>query len=95
MLGDKRAEVTLLLDKEAILKGRDLSHTEKNFQGNIQTMSKRTQMVGQVGQMQMGYHPMYMNQMYYPPPPAFYPQTQPPLYYDMNYQHHFQQQPAE
>lgn len=27
MLGDKRVEVTLLLDEQVILKGRDLSHT--------------------------------------------------------------------
>jgi hypothetical protein len=27
ILGDKRVEVTLLLDEEAILRGKDLSHT--------------------------------------------------------------------
>jgi hypothetical protein len=33
-LGDKRAEVTLLLDEELVLRGRDLSHTERMFQGD-------------------------------------------------------------
>lgn len=27
LLGDKRVEVTLLLDEQVVLKGRDLSHT--------------------------------------------------------------------
>lgn len=31
LLGDKRVEITLLLDEESITKGRDFSNTEKNF----------------------------------------------------------------
>jgi hypothetical protein len=37
ILGDKRVEVTLLLDEEAILRGKDLSHTEKMFQSESNT----------------------------------------------------------
>ena len=29
LLGDKRAEVAVLLDESVIMKGRDLSHTQK------------------------------------------------------------------
>ena len=34
LLGDKRAEVAVLLDDEAILKGHDLSNTEEKFQND-------------------------------------------------------------
>jgi|JI10StandDraft_1071094.scaffolds.fasta_scaffold1580768_1 hypothetical protein len=32
LLGDKRAEVAVLLDESVIMKGRDLSHTQKMYQ---------------------------------------------------------------
>lgn len=41
LLGDKRVEVTLLLDEEIILKNRDLSHTEKMFSGDGNTGDKK------------------------------------------------------
>lgn len=32
LLGDKRAEVAVLLDEATIMKGKDLTHTQKMFQ---------------------------------------------------------------
>jgi hypothetical protein len=37
LLGDKRTEVTLLLDENFVLKNKDLSHTEKQFGGGEST----------------------------------------------------------
>jgi hypothetical protein len=37
LLGDKRAEVAVLIDEEAVTKGHDLSHTEKMFQNDANT----------------------------------------------------------
>jgi len=98
LLGDKRAEVALLLDESIILKGHDLSHTEKLYQGDGQRGRKNPPhygmdngMQGQGGMMQMpmGY-PMYQNNNMYPPqnpyaPPSYYPPQPPQYYYDPNY----------
>lgn len=87
MLGDKRVEVTLLLDEQVILKGRDLSYTERMFQDSIQ--QDRRKSMGYYGMdpmknmmpMQMNYPPMYGNP--YPPYLPYY-QSPNPYYYDPN-----------
>lgn len=95
MLGDKRVEVTLLLDEQVILKGRDLSHTERRFQDPNSISDRRKggmnnnyygmEMKGMNPPMHMNYPPpMYGNPYpgYNMPPPYYQP---PPYYYDQNY----------
>ena len=41
LLGDKRAEVTLLIDEEVIMRGRDLSHTERMYLGEMNAGDKK------------------------------------------------------
>jgi hypothetical protein len=90
LLGDKRAEVTVLLDEANILKGRDLSHTQKMFQVDpSHDRARRTNYVDHHKQAMMGppmgYPPMYPNQMYPPYMPPYYPQ---PFYYEQPYYKH-------
>ena len=99
LLGDKRAEVTLLLEEEKIMKDRDLSHTEKVFQSDAINLEKNKKMNsgyygdqhlkhGMMPMQHMGYPPpMYPNQMLYPNPymQPFYGNPPPPYYYDQNF----------
>lgn len=93
-LGDKRVEVALLLNEEVIMKGHDLSHTEKLFQDSGERTKKsfynnehQQHMKPMMPMPMMNYPPsnMYAN---YPPPPymSYYPpQHQPHYYYDPNF----------
>ena len=92
LLGDKRAEVTVLLEEASIMKNKDLSHTEKLFQvDSAQERNRRTQQPYygmdpnmKPGMMPMGYPPMYpnmpnpyMNPYYHHPYMYEHPQQQP------------------
>lgn len=93
LLGDKRAEVAVLLDEATIMKGKDLSHTQKMFQSeSAQDRYRKSNPYGNEAMkhgmmpMPMGYH-MYPPNRMYPPPmqpymPPYYP---PPYYYDQPY----------
>lgn len=90
-MGDKRAEVAVLIDEQAIMKGRDLSHTEKMFQSDDAINKNRKfinynnvdpNMKHGMMPMHMGYPPpMYPNPMYpMHPYPSYYPPPQPYFY---------------
>jgi hypothetical protein len=86
LLGDKRAEVALLLDETVIMKGHDLTHIEKKYQGEGVERKKGLGSYYEQKQEQLQPPPIgYYPQMY---PPQPYPQHfyQPmPYYYDPNY----------
>ena len=79
MLGDKRAELALLMDEEVVMKGRDFSYTEKNYQGEAKRgyhEPNRSHMMPQPP------HQNYQQQGYPPPPPSNYDgRTLPPQHY--------------
>jgi hypothetical protein len=81
LLGDKRVEVALLLDEEAVMKGRNFDYTMEKFQSNNTYFDKRMQKPTQPGNMGFpsqgspthgGYAPMQSN-MPYPPYPNYPP----------------------
>ena len=66
LIGDKRAEVTILLDEAVITKNRDLSHTQKMFQNDTPDRRRAPQPY-----FDQGMKPPMMH--HYPPPPPMYP----------------------
>lgn len=90
LIGDKRAEVAVLLDEAVIMKNRDLSHTVRMFQNDNQEKRRyfeqgKPPMMHQMGYPPPMYHgrgyPMgYMPHPYYPPPPYYYEQPPYPYY---------------
>lgn len=89
LLGDKRAEVAVLLDESAIMKGKDLSHTQKMYQSDsVQERQRRypNDQMRQNMMQPMGYMSYPPNRMYpmppYMPPPQYYP---PSYYYEQQY----------
>jgi hypothetical protein len=87
LLGDKRVEVTLLLDETIILKGKDLSFTEKMYQSDMGGADKNKRMApsnGYYGMHNMKQPPMMpMQPMGYPmyPPNIYGQHYMPPPYY--------------
>lgn len=88
-LGDKRVEVTLLLDEQVVLKGRDLSHTERTYQDASGTQDRRKNMGYYAMEPMKGMMPMQMNYpMYGNPYPGYMPpyyQPPNPYYYDPSF----------
>ena len=89
MLGDKRVDVTLLLDPDSVLKGRDLSYTETHFQGNLNTTIKNVSNFDKIKKNPIvpTYPPLYYQpnnftqQQQQQPPPSYYPgMYYPPMY---------------
>ncbi len=42
ILGDKRAEITLLMNEEFVMKGRNFEYTRHKYQGDLQTNKVKT-----------------------------------------------------
>jgi hypothetical protein len=96
LLGDKRAEVVLLLDEEVIMKDHDLSYTEKIYQDtNYMDKNKRVNPpqyfhydpTKMMPPMQM--NPTFGSPMGYPP---YMPYYQPPGHYMYNHNPYQNQQ---
>jgi hypothetical protein len=85
LLGDKRVEVALLIDEEAIMKGRNFDYTMEKFQSNNSYPDKRMQKPNQPNGM--GYLPQgLLNEDGYPPMSDVMPYS-PYQNYPPNYMH--------